>query len=266
MKVLIILFFAFTHLFSQKTDYSIYYKFTYAKDTVALSSYSTPVYFLLHKNGSDSKFLSFGQYLVDSSEYAIIGDLDPALHTQEIVYKVMKGMDPRAYSSFNLMVAKDFKTQIQYFSIHTVGGYYICKKDLTIEWQFHNEKDTIQGLEVFKATTHIGGRDWVCWYAPSIAIKDGPYKFYDLPGLIVKAYDTDKRYIFELFKIQNPFYKYMNLLYKKNIVYVDCDYIKKFMHNFQKNPSAPNLLTNQGELVNKLKNDNLTRFDYLIEK
>ena len=58
-----------------------------------------------------------------------------------------------------------------------------------------------------KATTSYGGRDWIAWFTAEIPFQDGPYKFYGLPGLIVKMEDTTGSHIMTLVgnkKIQNP--------------------------------------------------------------
>ena len=67
------------------------------------------------------------------------------------------------------------------------------------------EKKTIAGYECQQAFTSFGGRTWEAWFTRNIPLSEGPYKFYGLPGLIVKVRDTHDNYVFELLSFEsNP--------------------------------------------------------------
>lgn len=61
-------------------------------------------------------------------------------------------------------------------------------------WNILPEKQKIGEYNTQKATTEYGGRTWTAWFSTDIPFQDGPYKFYGLPGLIVKIEDTEKNY------------------------------------------------------------------------
>lgn len=61
-------------------------------------------------------------------------------------------------------------------------------------WNILPEKQKIGEYNTQKATTEYGGRAWTAWFSSDIPFQDGPYKFYGLPGLIVKIEDTEKNY------------------------------------------------------------------------
>ena len=63
------------------------------------------------------------------------------------------------------------------------------------QWQMYEETDTILGYACLKAGVTYSGRDYTAWFAPEIPINDGPWKFWGLPGLILKV--TDKQELFE---------------------------------------------------------------------
>jgi len=65
------------------------------------------------------------------------------------------------------------------------------------QWTLHNETQTVIGYKCQRATCRFRGRDFEAWFAPSIPVKQGPWKFQGLPGLILKVYDKDKLYTFE---------------------------------------------------------------------
>ena len=70
------------------------------------------------------------------------------------------------------------------------------------EWKLTNETQTIIGYKCQKATCRFRGRDFIAWFAPSIPVKRGPWKFGGLPGLILKVQDKDGLYIFEAIGIE----------------------------------------------------------------
>lgn len=47
-----------------------------------------------------------------------------------------------------------------------------------------------------KAETDYGGRKWTVWFTTGIPVAEGPYIFYGLPGLIVRAADARSDYDF----------------------------------------------------------------------
>lgn len=61
-------------------------------------------------------------------------------------------------------------------------------------WNILPEKQKIGEYNTQKATTEYGGRKWTAWFSSDIPFQDGPYKFYGLPGLIVKIEDDEKNY------------------------------------------------------------------------
>jgi len=70
------------------------------------------------------------------------------------------------------------------------------------EWKLTNETQTIIEYKCQKATCCFRGRDFIAWFAPSIPVKRGPWKFGGLPGLILKVQDKDGLYIFEAIGIE----------------------------------------------------------------
>ncbi len=70
------------------------------------------------------------------------------------------------------------------------------------EWKLTNETQTIIDYKCQKATCRFRGRDFIAWFAPSIPVKRGPWKFGGLPGLILKVQDKDGLYTFEAIGIE----------------------------------------------------------------
>ncbi|WP_185211200.1 GLPGLI family protein, partial [Elizabethkingia meningoseptica] len=75
-------------------------------------------------------------------------------------------------------------------------------------WKISTEVKKIGSYNTQKATTQYGGRDWEIWFTTEVPFQDGPYKFCGLPGLIVKAEDSNNDYSFDLMqtkKIAEPY-------------------------------------------------------------
>lgn len=78
-----------------------------------------------------------------------------------------------------------------------MGSYRISEKTQTPQWSIGSDTCTIIGYHCTKAETNFKGRHWTVWYAEDIPLDNGPWKLIGLPGLILKATDAKKQYIFE---------------------------------------------------------------------
>ncbi|WP_312752462.1 GLPGLI family protein [Epilithonimonas hominis] len=71
-------------------------------------------------------------------------------------------------------------------------------EDVKFNWSILSDKVKIGTYTTQKATTEFGGRKWTAWFSTDIPFQDGSYKFYGLPGLIVKIEDDGGNYSWEL--------------------------------------------------------------------
>lgn len=65
-----------------------------------------------------------------------------------------------------------------------------------IGWTITEDTTSVLGYLCTKATCSFGGRDYTAWFTQEIPINEGPYKFYGLPGMILKIEDSEKLYQF----------------------------------------------------------------------
>lgn len=70
-------------------------------------------------------------------------------------------------------------------------------------WQIAADTATILGYSCQKATVAFRGRSYEAWFCPEIPINDGPWKFFGLPGLILRVYDTENIFSFVCVGIEN---------------------------------------------------------------
>ena len=105
-----------------------------------------------------------------------------------------------------------------------------------IEWKLIDNFKTINNLNCQKATSYYNGRNYIAWFCNDIQTKFGPYKFFNLPGLIIEIYDENKKYFFNALKINNlldfDFNNYTNLL-NKNKYLSRADFKKSFYLYFE---------------------------------
>jgi len=76
-----------------------------------------------------------------------------------------------------------------YLKPYDFGRAYLVKDSLTdFKWKITKEKVNIAGFDAMKATGYLNDSIQVtAWYTPKINIKDGPDRFWGLPGFILKA-------------------------------------------------------------------------------
>ena len=72
------------------------------------------------------------------------------------------------------------------------------------QWKIVDDTATMYGLLCQKAVTRFRGRNYEAWFTKSIPVANGPWKFYGLPGLMVKVYDTKHLFSFEFNGIVLP--------------------------------------------------------------
>ena len=132
------------------------------------------------------------------------------------------------------------KKKKESFLYHTV---YLFSKEFDVKDSLHNfnwvlgtDTATILNRKCVSAKTFFRGREYKVFYAPSIPVSDGPWKFGGLPGLILEAKSTDGYATWRTIKL--------DLAYKGSFLYVDTS--KKNYLSWQE------LIKVYGEVVDKL--------------
>ena len=75
-----------------------------------------------------------------------------------------------------------------------------------MKWSIENSVDSVFGYKCQKAITEYGGRKYIVWFTRDIPISTGPWKFAGLPGIILKATDTQ-----QTLPIVNYTWRYKNM-------------------------------------------------------
>ncbi|WP_010252580.1 GLPGLI family protein [Myroides injenensis] len=132
--------------------------------------------------GSSSRFISSITLQGIESEYDGVGDGEEL--TSDIDWVIFKKSD-------------EIKT-IERFNFFQL--YDIVEPINLVNWTILDERDVYNDLGIQKAIGSWKGRNWIVWFTQDIPLIEGPYKFKNLPGFVVKAEDEFGDYSFELIK------------------------------------------------------------------
>ena len=178
-----------------------FYRLSYQPDSTTDQKYQEN--FLLQVIGTKSLFTDIVNRKADSMEIAIREyqrKYKPSVYSfkgipkAKFTYYIEKDLAKHDVSLFDKIGAKHFKVV----------------DDRNLGWKLQNERRKIHDFNCQKATINLYGREWIAWFTHEIPINDGPYKFYNLPGLIVEISDNKNYYTFQLIKhsdSDNHFYQ-----------------------------------------------------------
>jgi GLPGLI family protein len=83
---------------------------------------------------------------------------------------------------------------LTYKDIIGVSENYSYEEKPDLKWNISPEKEKMGSYNAQKATTSYAGRTWIAWFTADIPIQNGPYKFFGLPGLIIKLEDSENNF------------------------------------------------------------------------
>ena len=86
-----------------------------------------------------------------------------------------------------------------------ISEFRVNEKTKQPQWHIVSDSvATILGYRCTLATTQFKGRKWLAWYTEDIPLSYGPWKLCGLPGLILRAYDSERQYVFEATGMSQP--------------------------------------------------------------
>lgn len=157
------------------------------------------IYDITYKKDSTSNVLTKENYILDIS-------------TNETKYYTYDFFVADSLINNNIPFPKDMKLNTSDIVIHKNNSNEYFQYDLlenTVlqlqmpanqKWNLSTEKKKVQDINLQKAVTSWGGRNWTAWFSNEIPFQEGPYKFHGLPGLIVEIYDDRNNYHLQLVK------------------------------------------------------------------
>lgn len=125
---------------------------------------------------------------------------DIALHaamedSSKDLFELLKGQGTMKESDYRCL--KDFSTnKIKVWDTNWNDQYRYDVDMNDLVWELGDSIKNIMGYECQLAYADYHGRRWEVWFAPEIAIQDGPWQLCGLPGLIMEATSVDGDYVF----------------------------------------------------------------------
>lgn len=209
--ILVVTLTIFSQLFSQAYNRFIY-RYEVAEDSANAGSRLQKMMFLdVSEDGS--VFYNNEKYETDSV-LALAGE--NSSRTEDIVIK--------KYPDYSVSLIT-----------RLLENTYSVSDPVKQDWNIKGEKSTVLDYAVQKAELDFAGRKWTAWFATEIPIQEGPYKFHDLPGLIMKIEDDSGSHFFELIGIKNAYYK-RSFNFSKAVA-VDRKKFKKLLKEYRENPA-----------------------------
>lgn len=205
---------------------------------------------VLNINKDKSEFYSLEKFQMDSINLA---------ESQKAV-GIAPPPPPQKKMNSNRVIKHINSKNIEFIT-QVLRDKYDVSQEIDLKWQLKNEFETILGYKVQKATTDFAGRKWVAWFTKEIPIQDGPYKFSNLPGLILKIEDSEKYHIFELKAIRKgqENFTYPKLKNGNQDVKISYPQYVKIYQNYRQNPAGnlavdiPDYKDESGKLVSQAK-------------
>lgn len=182
-------------------------------------------YQMLEIGKNKSKFASYGYYRIDS----IIDREYPNGLTLAQYGKLSIANKPKPGA-----VIKDLKSgTLELIGKIFMDNYVYDEPVPQMKWVLGKETQKICGYNCNKATATFRGRNWTAWYC-DLPISNGPWKFGNLPGLILKIEDDDHEHIFEAISIRKS--KNIFSLHKRNYLKTTRKRYDKALADFNLHP------------------------------
>jgi Protein of unknown function (Porph_ging). len=186
------------------TNYKCMYQFKYLYDSIKniydeelyviqigesfTKSYCYQLFYFDSINNIPGRMVDNGMTDYISSNRPADGIITPAF---------MEGFKKFTNGYFQFYVYKDYTKEKIIITDYISAAAFLYEDELKPQdWIIKEDTTTILGYSCQKAICSFRGRDWEAWFTSEIPISEGPYKFYGLPGLIMKLEDTELHYSF----------------------------------------------------------------------
>jgi len=192
-----------------KVRFRIAYEMTFVNDTLRRPYHPLKESMILEIGSSVSLFYSYMSFHLDSifaddvakgASNAVINEHLQKQESGKVSWKLYDNYPKKGTSSF----------------LDGLGSErYCCVEKIAVpEWKINTDSTKmILGYTCRMATTVYKGRKWCAWYAEEIPIAQGPWKLGGLPGLILRAYDSQRQFSFEAVGMEQV-KRDINILYK----------------------------------------------------
>ncbi|MDD2951910.1 MAG: GLPGLI family protein [Parabacteroides sp.] len=171
-----------------ETRFTVQYQATIVTDTLHPEKKEEET-MMLKVGDKCSIYYSYAKYLTDS-----VFEADKASGTsQEVILEHLRQYN----SKINAQIYKNYPAGKTTTLDALAASRFRCEeKEERPEWTLLPDTMTILSYPCRKAICHFKGRNYEAWYTPEIPRSEGPWKLSGLPGLILKAQDSQGHYAF----------------------------------------------------------------------
>ncbi len=222
-----------------QADYLVKYKVVFALDSNNRTEKTTETHYL-YTGPEVSFYASMAMIRIDS----LMEELKKLQGNRQAMMRKAKEMREesknREIPGFTPVVYKDFSENEVWVASQVSRNRFIYKEPaIPLSWEFGEEVKQIGNRQVHQATTTFGGRDWIAWFTMDVPLRDGPYVFSGLPGLILELYDRQKDYHFSVISIAKLKEAYLVNSSSNKHKKLSKDQFIKAYKKYRKNPLGP---------------------------
>lgn len=150
---------------------------------------------LLEIGDGVTKFSSYSKFRLDST-WRHHSDAKPVLLAAKLL---TSDVFPLNYFE---AIYHNYRLNVETVTGRVVASDFVYEEPLPkMTWDIQGDTDVWNGHFIQKARCFFRGREYEAWFTPEIPAPYGPWKFYGLPGLIVRVSDIDNHYSFEAARI-----------------------------------------------------------------
>lgn len=169
--------------------FTVQYELSFIPDTLNPDK-KTEETMMLKIGKKSSVFYSYARFLTDS-----IIEIDKKTGASE---EVIKNHLTQYTPKVGYKVYKNYPAGKVTFTDQVGTNRFICEEKVPIpKWDISPDTMTIHSYPCQKATCNYLGRTYQAWFTSDIPRSEGPWKLQGLPGLILKAEDTQRHYQYE---------------------------------------------------------------------
>ena len=159
----------------------------------------------------DRMFLQIGSKVSKFSNYdSFINDSIIRAQTMEglSISEILASGMSRKRGGIKYEVLKGYPKGKNTYTGDMFADYFSYEELIKIpRWELSQDTMTILGYLCKKAICTFYCREYTAWYAPEIAVSEGPWKLSGLPGLILKVYDKKRQIQFDAVAIEKVGWK-----------------------------------------------------------
>ncbi len=143
-----------------------------------------------------------------------------------------KGIEP---SNFMYFIFKNYPQKGLQTVNYPSADFFQYQEPMGQEWDLIEGDTVVLEHPCQKAKCHYHGKEWTAYYATDIPMSEGPWKLCGLPGLILRAYDSDGAFVFNCIEIHQNVGEQLSMMDEKKKI-MKPEQVHKLVELIDENP------------------------------